>query len=224
MCGRYSLHSLPEVIALQFGLASAPAIMPRYNVAPGTELLAVRVDAGGRRVAQMLRWGLIPSWAKDPAIGNRMINARAETLAEKPSFRTALKRRRCIIPADGFYEWKNTGGRKQPYFVRPSADQLWGLAGLYELWQGPQGALHSCTIVTTAANEFMRQLHERMPVILPRDAYAYWLDSANSDSAALGNLLLALPAEAMRAYPVSQRVNSVRNYDPSLIEESVPAA
>ena len=218
MCGRYSLHSNPNVIALQFGLAHAPEVSARYNVAPGTPVLAVRADARHARSGALLHWGLIPSWAKDPSIGNRLINARADTVAEKPSFRAAFRRRRCIVPANGYYEWMPTGGRKQPYYIRPSGDELFGLAGLYEHWQGPDGPVESCTIITTDANELTRPIHVRMPVILPVEAYAHWLDPDSPEPATLAALLKPAASERMIAYPVSLRVNNVKNDGPALIE------
>jgi putative SOS response-associated peptidase YedK len=218
MCGRYALHSNPGVVALQFGLAHPPALDARYNIAPGTPILAIRADTSHVRSGSLMHWGLIPSWAKDPTIGHRLINARAETLAEKPSFRSAFRRRRCIIPANGFYEWMATSGRKQPYYIRPSKDELFGFAGLYEHWKGPDGPVESCTIITTDANELMRPIHDRMPVILPVEAYAHWLDPENPDPGALTAMLRPAPAERMAAFPVSYRVNSVKNDGAELIQ------
>jgi len=207
------------VVELQFGLAHAPAFDPRYNIAPGTPILAVRADASHARSGSFLDWGLIPSWAKDPAIGHRLINARAEQVAEKPAFRSAFRRRRCIIPADGFYEWQATGGRKQPYYIRPRENELFGFAGLYEHWKGPDGVVGSCTVITTAANALMRPLHDRMPAILEVGDYAHWLDPDNPDPDALVAMLRPAASERMTAHPVSLRVNSVRNDDADLIAE-----
>ena len=218
MCGRFSLYSNPHVVGLQFGLAHTPEFSPRYNVAPGTPILAVRADDRHARQGVLLQWGLIPSWAKDPSIGHRMINARAEHIAEKPAFRSALRRRRCIIPADGFYEWQAAGSRKQPYYVRSREHELFGFAGLYEFWKGPEGLIGSCTVITTEANALMRPLHDRMPVILDAGDYAHWLDPDNPDPEALVAVLRPAPAERMVAHPVSVRVNSVRNDDADLIE------
>lgn len=219
MCGRYSLHSHPHVVALQFGLAHVPELAPRYNVAPGTPVLAIRADRTQTRSGALLHWGLIPAWAKDPAIGHRLINARAETVLAKPAFRNAFRYRRCIIPADGYFEWAPARGRKQPYYIRPRSDTLFGFAGLYERWKGSDGPIESCTIVTTDANELTRGLHSRMPVILPIEAYAHWLDPENPDPDALAALLKPAADEQMRLHPVSLRVNSVKNDDPDLIEE-----
>ena len=220
MCGRYSLHSNPHVVALQFGLAHPPEYEARYNVAPGTPVLAVRADANHARAGRLLRWGLIPSWAKEPGIGNRLINARAETVVEKPSFRSGFQRRRCIIPANGYYEWAAAGGRKQPYYIRPEGDELFGFAGLYDRWSGAEDGqpIDSCTIITTDANALTRPVHARMPVILPVEAYAHWLDPDNPDLDALTALLRPAPDDAMSIHPVSLRVNNVRNDGPALIE------
>jgi putative SOS response-associated peptidase YedK len=218
MCGRYSLHASPGVIALQFGLGQPVGFTPRYNIPPGTEVLAVHVGPRDTRAGELLRWGLIPSWAKDPSIGNRMNNARAETITEKPSFRSAFRRRRCILPANGFFEWKTVAGRKQPYYIRPRGDELFGFAALYEHWDGPAGRINSCAVITTAPNELMREIHDRMPVILPVEAYAHWLDPVSPDPGALLNLLVPCPAEKMTAFAVDPRVNNVRNEDAALIE------
>lgn len=218
MCGRYSLHAHPNVVALQFGLAHPPDFAPRYNIPPGTDVLAVHVGPGDTRVGEMLHWGLIPSWAKDPSVGHRMNNARAETIGEKPSFRTAFRRRRCILPASGFYEWKSVAGRKQPFYIRPKGDELFGFAALYEHWDGPQGRINSCAVITTGPNALMREIHDRMPVILPVEAYAHWLDPVSPDPGALAQLLVPYPAERMTAYPVATRVNNVRNEDAAVIE------
>jgi putative SOS response-associated peptidase YedK len=167
-----------------------------------------------------MRWGLIPSWAKDASIGNKLANARAETVAEKPAFRSAFKRRRCLIPASGFYEWKPVAGRKQPYYIRPADDGLFAFAGLYEVWSSPEGLLHTCTVLTTDANALMREIHNRMPVIVAPEDYRRWLDPGNTTGAGLGKLLAPYPAEHMLAYPVSTRVNNARNEDPALIERA----
>ena len=218
MCGRYSLHTHPEVIALYFKLGLLPDITPHYNIAPSTKVLIVRHDPEKGRVADLYRWGLIPGWAKDPAIGNKLANARGETVAEKPSFRSAFKRGRCLIPASGFYEWKTVAGRKQPYYVRPAGSDLFAFAGLTERWNGPEGPVYSCAIITTDANELMRGIHDRMPVILAPEDHAAWLDPANQAAAKLKALLKPCPARMMAAHPVSTRVNTPRNDEPGLLE------
>ncbi len=220
MCGRYALHASPEVIALQFGLAVPPPITARYNIAPTTDVLIVRAEEGGA-VATTARWGLVPAWAKDPAIGNRMANARAESAHEKPSFRAPFRYRRCLIPASGFYEWRAAaGGRgpKQPFYIHPAGDALFGFAGLYEVWQGPDGPVTSCAILTTAANPLMAPIHERMPVIVAPPRYGEWLDAQTRDSERVRALIVPFPAERMAAHPVSTRVNRAANEGAALIE------
>jgi len=206
MCGRYALHASPEVIALAFGLARVPAFAPRYNIAPASTVLIVRDNE-----AAMARWGLVPRWAKDPSVGARLNNARAETVAEKPSFRDAYRNRRCLLPASGFYEWKPEGGRKQPYYVYPSAGELFAFAGLWERWSGPDGVLQSCAIITTGANERMAAVHERMPVILPPERYAVWLAGGETP-------LRPCPPDAIAIRRVGRTVNNARNDAPGLIE------
>jgi len=173
----------------------------------------------GREVVR-LHWGLIPSWTKETAIGARMINARAETLAQKPAFRTAFRRRRCLVPMLGFYEWQKVASRKVPYYVHPLKSELFAAAGLYEYWPGTNGTepVESYTVITTDANETMARLHDRMPVILHERNYEAWLDPKNENTDALQKLLRPYPAEEMRAYPVSPRVNNVKNEGPELIE------
>src|SRR4051794_17675419 len=210
MCGRYTLLASPEALREQFGLVEVPVLAPRYNVAPTQKVAAVRRTAGaeGRELA-LLRWGLIPPWADDPAIGNRLLNARAETVADKPSFRSALRCRRCLVLADGFFEWQTSRGKKQPYYFRLRDGRPFALAGLWERWaRGEHGTVESCTLVTTEANDLVRPLHERMPVILPPDAYEVWLDPAVEHPERLRPLLRPCRADEMTAYPVSVRVNS----------------
>ena len=217
MCGRYELHSHPAAIALAFGLDFPPEIHPRYNIAPMQDVPVIRMNhSGGRELAQ-LRWGLVPRWAKDRSIGARLINARAETLAEKHAFRDALQRRRCLLPADGFYEWQaGPDGTKQPMHIGMASGAPFAFAGLYDRWLAPEGdPLDTCTIVTTRANPRLAAMHDRMPVIIAPESYERWLDVATAD---VDDLLEPFPAEAMAWYPVSTRVNSVRNEDPELIE------
>ncbi|HSH06919.1 MAG TPA: SOS response-associated peptidase [Burkholderiales bacterium] len=217
MCGRYALHSRPEVIALAFGLSEVPAsILPRFNIAPTSEVLIVRPGREDERVPARVRWGLLPRWAKDPKLAAKLNNARSETVAEKPSFRDAYRKRRCLVPANGFYEWKRVDARKQPYYVQPAQGELFAFAGLWERWEGPQGPLETCAIITTDANAPMQAIHDRMPVILaPRD-YARWLDCrAHADVA---DLLVPCPAGAIRTYAVSTAVNRASTDLPELIE------
>ncbi len=216
MCGRYELHTQPAALALAFGLPFPPQMRPRYNIAPMQDVPIVRRKSTGERELVEVRWGLVPRWAKDPAIGNRMINARSETLADKPSFRMALKRHRCLLPADGFYEWKRTAsGTKQPLHIGMKDASPFAFAGLFERWLSPAGeVLDTCTIITTEANALLAPLHDRMPMIVPPVAYDRWLDAANED---IADLLAPFPGDLMSYHPVSTRVNSVRNDDAKLI-------
>lgn len=210
MCGRFALKN-PQALQAAFGLNETPNLPPRYNIAPSQDVAAVRMGPHGRELV-MLHWGLIPAWAKDPKTGYSLINARAETVAEKPAFRTAFRRRRCIIPASGFYEWKEVAGGKQPYYLMLKNGEPMGLAGLWEHWQSPEGrVIESCTILVTDANALVKQVHDRMPVILPKEAYAAWLDPEEQAPDRLAPLLCPLDAAEMTAWPVSRLVNNPRN-------------
>jgi putative SOS response-associated peptidase YedK len=217
MCGRYTLATSTKVLVERFRLAAeAPRLRPRFNIAP-SQIVAV-VPNGPEHRLELFIWGLIPSWAKDPAIGNRMINARAETLAEKPSFREALKRRRCLVLADGFFEWRKEGKQKTPVFVRLRSREPFAFAGLWDTWRPPEGnEIRSCTIVTTDANRLLAPIHDRMPVILPPATYDAWLDPRPQESRELQDLLRPFPDEVMEAYPVSRLVNSPANDRPECI-------
>ena len=220
MCGRYTLSVPGDVVAELFEVDEVPELEPRYNIAPTQEVAAVRRRRGqaGRELIP-LRWGLIPRWAEDPSIGNRMINARAETVAEKPSFRSAFKRQRCLVVADGFYEWKkNADGTKQPYFIHLASGEPFGFAGLWERWDKEGEPIESCTLLTTEPNTLMASLHDRMPVILPREAWETWLDQEISDRDRLEPLLAPYDPAAMEAWPVSRRVNSPFNQGPGCRE------
>jgi putative SOS response-associated peptidase YedK len=202
-----------------FGLEIAGELPPRYNIAPSQPVAAIRAGGSGARELTLLQWGLIPSWAKEPAIGSRMINARAETAAEKPSFRAAMKRRRCLIPASGFYEWTRVGAAKQPFFVRMKGGRPFALAGLWEQWCGEDGSeLETCAILTTSPNELAAKIHPRMPVIIAPGDYGRWMDPANEKPGTLEPLLRPYPAGEMEAHPVSRHVNNPRNDDPACIE------
>ena len=216
MCGRFSLTPDLDKLQLRFGFQAADiSYTPRYNVAPTQEVLTVTSD-GVEKLAQFMRWGLIPFWAKDPSIGQRMINARAESVAEKPSFRQAFQKRRCLIIADGFYEWRREGKGKVPMRIITKSGDPFGFAGLWEAWKSPGGHLvKSCTIVTTTPNTVMEPIHNRMPVILPRESEVQWLDPANSDTAELRELLVPYPTEEMEAYEVSRLVNAPGNDVPA---------
>lgn len=213
MCGRFTLTVDPADLQDAFPQFTFPEkYAPRYNISPTQPILAIAND--GKKAADFFIWGLIPSWAKDPSIGTRMINARAETLAEKPSFRAGFKYHRCLILADGFYEWKQQPGTKVkvPHFIRLKNGKPFAIAGLWDTWQSPDGGtVKSATIITTAPNSLMAPIHNRMPVILQRDAYAQWLDSAARTPDSLQNLLASYPAEEMTAHPVSTLVNSPAN-------------
>jgi putative SOS response-associated peptidase YedK len=221
MCGRYLLISRPERLAKAFGARIGGEIAPRYNIAPTQLVPAVRVDAEtGVRKLDMLRWGLIPSWATDPQIGNRMINARAESAGKKPSFRDAMRYRRCLIPADGFYEWKTMPrGRKQPYLVQMADEQPFALAGLWERWRGSEDeVVESCTVLTTEANEMVATIHNRMPVIVRPMDYARWLDPAEQAPEQLRDIFEPYPVEEMMCRPVSAHVNDPKHEDAQCIE------
>jgi putative SOS response-associated peptidase YedK len=218
MCGRFTLTLDPAQLMARFVLENAEFIaQPRFNIAP-TQTVAVVFDESPRTLSGA-RWGLVPSWARDIAFGSRMINARAETLDEKPSFRTLLRRRRCLVLADSFYEWrKNADGTKTPLRILLHDGAPFAMAGLWDIWKTPQGEpLRTCTVITTTPNELAAQIHDRMPAILARSAEAEWLDMAHDDPAYLKSLLTPYPAAAMTAYPVSSRVNSVRNDGVELI-------
>lgn len=217
MCGRFTLRTPVPDIAEAFGLGDLPPLTPRYNIAPTQPVAAVRRTADGRRELVLLRWGLIPAWADDPAIGNRMINARGESVATKPAFRQAFQRRRCLIVTDGFYEWQKTGTKKQPYYVHRRDDRPFAFAGLWEHWSREAAAIQSCTIITTAPNAVMQPIHDRMPVILAPDDYERWLDPRPLGDAPWAALLRPYPAEALEAYPVSTSVNSPQHDAPECV-------
>lgn len=210
MCGRFTLTADPGVLQEAFPEINIQVpVKPRYNIAP-TQPVAVITNLPELRLGYF-HWGLIPSWAKDPEIGSRLINARSETLAEKPSFRSAYRRRRCLIPADGFYEWKVDPGQKAktPMYIKLKSNLPFAFAGLWELWSSPDGSqIYSCTIITTQPNALMENIHNRMPVILPKTAYKEWLDPSERSPESVAHLLVPYPAEEMEAYPVSRLVNS----------------
>ncbi len=226
MCGRFSLIANPDELAEHFkidfepGLEFAPTWEPRFNVAPSQPVKTVYVpDTSAQRAVVERRWGLIPSWAKDPKIGNRQINARSETLAEKPAFRQALKQRRCLVAADGFYEWSGPPRSKQPYYIALDDQAIFGFAGLWERWRNPEGLeVESCTVITAAANSLLGELHSRMPVILDPEQYEAWLDPSSQTAAELLALLRSHRCDALRYYPVSYRVNNVAYDDPACLE------
>jgi len=219
MCGRFTLFEADKILSKEFGVSGVPPLSPRYNIAPSQPIAAVRPPhTGSGRELALLRWGLIPSWSKDPAIGNRLINARAETVQEKPSFRNAFRRHRCLIPTNGFYEWQRQERGKQPYFVRMRDERIFAFAGLWDRWESPDdGVIETCAILTTAANAVLSPIHGRMPVILPQAEYARWLDPTLKDPDELSPLLVPFPPEGMLAIPVSPRVNAPSTDDEKCI-------
>ncbi len=220
MCGRYALRTPVDVLAEGFEIEEYTSfITPNYNVASTQEAAAV-VEEDEKRKLEMFHWGLIPSWAKDPDIGNKMINARAETVSEKPSFRSAFKKRRCLILADGFYEWQKTDNGKQPYHIKMQDDSPFAFAGLREVWDKYGEEIRSGTIITTNANDLMSEIHRRMPVILHPENYEVWLDPDFDEREALTSVLKPYPVDAMEAYPVSRRVNKPSNNEPSILESA----
>lgn len=218
MCGRFSRHHKPDEIAERFDVELIDFDFdPRYNIAPSQISPVIAFQSERKMMAA--KWGLVPFWAKDPAIGNKLINARAETLAEKPSFKNALAKRRCLIPADGFYEWqKKNKGPSQPYYVRLNGGGLFAFAGLWELWKNPEGGmLQTFTIITTEPNELIKTFHHRMAVILKPEDEGAWIDPENSVNDVL-TLLKPYPAEGMEAYMVSRAINSPSTDNEALIE------
>ena len=214
MCGRFAFYSPAEAAAALFGVTDALPVEPRYNIAPTQYIAAIRPDEQEERELVMLRWGLVPFWAKDPSIGNRMINARAETVAEKPAYRAAYRQRRCIVLADGFYEWQRDGDGKVPYFISTADDQPFAMAGLWENWQDKESGdrLQTVTLITTAANDFMAPLHHRMPFVLEPGTAGEWLAGATG---LLDDIAAITPP--LQAWPVDRRVNNARNEGEELI-------
>jgi putative SOS response-associated peptidase YedK len=218
MCGRYTNTKPPDAFATLFrAKQDSLSLAPRYNIAPSSDVLACRETPEHGRELVLLHWGLVPSWAKDPKSSYRMINARAETVAEKPAYRAAFKRRRCLIAADGFYEWKPGTPKKQPFYIRLKGGEPFAFAGLWEHWEQEGKKTESCTIIVTDANKLMAPIHDRMPVILAPQDYDRWLDPALQEPAAILPLLRPYPAGDMEAYPVSTLVNSPKNDRPELI-------
>ncbi len=220
MCGRFTLRTRAGALSEQFG-CEIPEFPPRYNVAPTQMIAAVRqeLDNQQRRYVA-LRWGLIPSWAKDMSFGNRMINARAETVADKPAFRTALRRRRCLVLADGYFEWTKKGRTKQPHYFRMRNGQPFAFAGIWETWrdQSNERVIESCAVITTEANELAQPIHDRMPAILTPRHYTVWLDPSMQEAAPLQSMLNPFESREMVVDPVSTRVNSPRNDDPGCVQ------
>ena len=221
MCGRFVFYSDPQFMREQYGFDEGRIeFRPRYNIAPTQQVVTVTND--GARRTELMRWGLVPFWAKDLKIGYRMINAVGETLATKPAFRAAFKKRRCLILADGFFEWRKDGKSKIPTYIFLKSRESFAFAGLWETWKSPEGeTVKSCTIVTTRPNEFMEPIHNRMPVILSSETEALWIDPLSEDPDILQPLLQPSPAELLESYEVSSFVNSARNEGPECIEPLV---
>lgn len=218
MCGRYTLVSNPEAIRALFRYAGLPNFPPRYNIAPTQPIAVVRLSEGRREFA-LLRWGLIPGWVKDPREFSLLINARGESVLEKPAFQSAMRYRRCLIPFDGFYEWKRTGKRKQPHYIHARNGGPMAFAGLWESWMGPNGEeMETAAIVTTAANHQLAPLHDRMPAILPPEAFDLWLDHRTTDAETAAALIAPAREDLLDVHPVSDRVNQAANDDAALIE------
>ena len=218
MCGRYTITSAPEAMQALFGYSEEDQFPPRYNVAPTQPIPIVHRTNGESRFA-LMRWGFIPAWVKDPGLFSLLVNARGESVLDKPAFRNAMKRRRCLLPADGFYEWKNEGARKRPYFVRKKGGGPIAFAGLWETWSGPDGEeIDTVCIITTTANRMLAPIHDRMPVIVPPEAFDIWLDCDRVDPMTAAALITPAPEHLLEAYEVSLAVNRAANDSPLLIE------
>ena len=213
MCGRFTRKENFQQLAKLLGISNFPTLPPRYNIAPSQMIACVRANPESQENECVeLKWGLVPSWAKDPSIGHKMINVRAETVAEKPSFRKAFQQRRCLILADGFYEWKSEGKAKQPYYIHFADHRPFAFAGLWERWaRSGDAPLESCAVITTGPNALLETIHQRMPVILDPQNYADWLGSTKPDVSTLNAIFQPYPAESLEAYPVSPLVNYPRN-------------
>jgi putative SOS response-associated peptidase YedK len=218
MCGRYTVTAAPEAIRALFRYEEQPKFPPRFNIAPMQPIAVVRLVDGKRQFA-LMRWGLLPSWVKDPKTFTLLINARGESVSEKPAFRNAMKRRRCLIPADGFYEWKALPGHKQPFYIRAKSGEPFAFAGLWETWNGPNGEeLDTAAIVTTKANRTLSSIHDRMPVVVPPEAFDLWLDCAEVDATTAAALIQPAQEDLFEAYEISTAVNRTANDNPELLE------
>lgn len=217
MCGRFTQRSPSKKIVEKFKVEDVPPLLERYNVAPTQRVLGIRKSEGTREAA-FFKWGLVPSWAKDAAIGNKLINARGETVTEKPSFRDAFRSRRILVPAEGFYEWARRGDRKKPFYFHMKDGEPFAIAGLWERWEGEGEPLETCTLLTTEANSLLAPYHDRMPVILKPEDYDVWLDPDVRRAEMLKPLLRPYPDKEMAAHAVSPMVNSPSNEDPRCVE------
>jgi len=220
MCGRFTSLLSPELLSIIFEIFPPPAAEPRYNLAPTQKIGVIRSDGSRNELVEM-KWGLIPSWAKDPKVGNSLINARSETVHEKPSFRHAIKANRCIIPASGFYEWSHVGDKKLPNYIRMADNEVMAFAGIWEHWKVPGGdeVVESFSILTTTSNELIAPLHDRMPVILQRQDYGLWLDTNLSNPGELQRLYRPIASEQLEMYRVTDKMNSPRFNGPECIEK-----
>jgi putative SOS response-associated peptidase YedK len=224
MCGRYTFTSAPEAMRQLFRYLEQPNFPPRYNIAPTQPIAIVRLVEGERRFA-LVRWGLLPSWVKDPKAFSLVINARGESILDKPAFRAAMKRRRCLIPADGFYEWQKAGDRKRPFFIHAKMGTPLAFAGLWETWTGPNGEeLETAAIVTTRANGTLAPIHDRMPVIVPPEAFDLWLNCNDVDAKTAEAMIAPAPGDVLEAYEISTAVNRTANDSPKLLEPVAAAA
>ena len=218
MCGRFVMTLSPEKIQHVFGVTEVPAITPRYNIAPTQNILAVCQNGDGFRHLKMFRWGLIPHWAKESSIGNKMINARCETIGEKPAFRGPIRFHRCLVLASGFFEWQRLDGRKQPYLIQRKDGEPMAFAGIWDHWKNSAETIESCAILTTEANRLMLDIHHRMPVILSPSEFDLWLDRSITEAETLQGLYTPFPSESLQAIPVSTAVNNPRHDSPDCLD------
>jgi putative SOS response-associated peptidase YedK len=217
MCGRYALQSPPTELITRFGLDECAEFGPRYNIPPGTDIPVIRQSPEGNRVLHLLRWGLVPHWSKDPGIGAKLYNARGESVADKPSFRDAFKRRRCLIPANGFFEWAADGKIKKPYYISLKSGEPMAMGGLWESWKAPEGGiLRTVCVVTTSPNAVMEPIHDRMPVIVAPEHWQYWLAAPVDD---INGLVVPCDPALIVAWPVDRRVSRTTEDDPALLAE-----
>lgn len=217
MCGRFVMTLEPSKVEQFFGVSEVPEIIPRYNIAPSQQILAICQNGDGYRHARSFRWGLVPSWSKDPAIGNKMINARSETVGEKPAFRGPIRYHRCLIPASGFYEWSRQGDGKVPFYIHRKDQEPLAFAGIWDTWKSMDKVIESCSILTTDANSLISKLHDRMPVILSQSEFAAWLDREVTDVEKLKLLFAPFPSDMLNAFQVSTLVNNTRNDSPECL-------
>lgn len=218
MCGRFVMTLDPDNVRQFFGVPDVPEIVSRYNIAPSQQILAICQNGDGYRFVRDFRWGLIPHWSKDPAIGNKMINARCETVGEKPAYRGPIRYHRCLVPASGFLEWLHEGKTKVPFYVHRKDGGAIAFAGIRDSWKGPEGAIDSCSILTTEANSLVMKLHDRMPVILSRSEFDIWLDREVNDPEKLQSLFSPFPSDLLEAVQVSPLVNNPRNDSPECLK------